>query len=41
MVDAIENYGVADLGAQASEPFKSVSIKGLVEKPYLKMCRPI
>jgi UTP--glucose-1-phosphate uridylyltransferase len=22
--DAIENYGVADLGTQASEPFKSV-----------------
>jgi UTP--glucose-1-phosphate uridylyltransferase len=30
--DAIENYGVADLGTQASEPFKSVPIKGLVEK---------
>lgn len=34
--DAIENYGVVDLGAQASEPFKSVPIKGLVEKPFLK-----
>jgi len=31
--DAIENYGVVDLGTQASEPFKSVPIKGLVEKP--------
>jgi UTP--glucose-1-phosphate uridylyltransferase len=31
--EAIENYGVADLGTQASEPFKSVPIKGLVEKP--------
>ena len=31
--EAIENYGVADLGTQLSEPFKSVPIKGLVEKP--------
>ena len=31
--EAIENYGVADLGMQVSEPFKSVPIKGLVEKP--------
>ena len=31
--DAIENYGVADLGGQASEPFKSIPLKGLVEKP--------
>jgi UTP--glucose-1-phosphate uridylyltransferase len=31
--DAIENYGVADLGGEASEPFKSVALKGLVEKP--------
>jgi UTP--glucose-1-phosphate uridylyltransferase len=30
---AIENYGVADLGGEASEPFKSVALKGLVEKP--------
>jgi UTP--glucose-1-phosphate uridylyltransferase len=34
--DAIENYGVADLGTQASEPFKSVPVKGLVEKPSPK-----
>ena len=31
--EAIENYGVADLGDQASKPFKSISLKGLVEKP--------
>jgi UTP--glucose-1-phosphate uridylyltransferase len=31
--DAIENYGVADLGGEASEPFKSLALKGLVEKP--------
>ena len=30
---AIENYGVADLGGEASEPFKSIPLKGLVEKP--------
>ena len=34
--DAIENYGVADLGGETSEPFKSVALKGLVEKPSLK-----
>jgi UTP--glucose-1-phosphate uridylyltransferase len=34
--DAIENYGVADLGAQASELLKSVPVKGLVEKPSPK-----
>jgi len=32
-LDAIENYGVADLGDQASKLFKSISLKGLVEKP--------
>ena len=32
-MDAIENYGVADLGGEASEPFKSLALKGLVEKP--------
>jgi len=32
-VDAIDNYGVADLAGEASEPFKSVPLKGLVEKP--------
>jgi UTP--glucose-1-phosphate uridylyltransferase len=31
--EAIENYGVADLYGEASEPFKSISLKGLVEKP--------
>jgi UTP--glucose-1-phosphate uridylyltransferase len=30
---AIENYGVADLGAEVSEPFKSVALQGLIEKP--------
>ena len=29
----IENYGVADLDGAASELFKSISLKGLVEKP--------
>ena len=33
---AIENYGVADLGGEAGEPFKSVALKGLVEKPSPK-----
>ena len=31
--EAIENYGVADLDGEASEPFNSISLKGLVEKP--------
>jgi UTP--glucose-1-phosphate uridylyltransferase len=31
--EAIENYGVADLGGAVSEPFDSVALKGLVEKP--------
>ena len=31
--EAIENYGVADLNGAASEPFRSVALKGLVEKP--------
>ena len=35
-VDAIDNYGVADLVGEASEPFKSVPLKGLVEKPAPK-----
>ena len=34
--DVIENYGVADFGGEVSEPFKSISLKGLVEKPNLK-----
>ncbi len=35
-LDAIGNYGVADLDGAASEPFKSVPLKGLVEKPSPK-----
>jgi UTP--glucose-1-phosphate uridylyltransferase len=35
-LDAIDNYGVADLNGAASEPFKSVPLKGLVEKPAPK-----
>jgi len=31
--DALESYGVADLGDVVLEPFKSVALKGLVEKP--------
>jgi UTP--glucose-1-phosphate uridylyltransferase len=31
--EAIENYGVADLDGAPSEPFKSIPLKGLVEKP--------
>jgi UTP--glucose-1-phosphate uridylyltransferase len=31
--EAIENYGVADLNGEASKPFRSVPLKGLVEKP--------
>ncbi|MDA9282300.1 UTP--glucose-1-phosphate uridylyltransferase [Pseudomonadales bacterium] len=31
--EAIENYGVADLNGATSEPFKSIPLKGLVEKP--------
>jgi UTP--glucose-1-phosphate uridylyltransferase len=34
--EAIENYGAADLGGESSEPFKSVALKGLVEKPSPK-----
>lgn len=34
--ETIENYGVADLGTEVSEPFKSIKLKGLVEKPYPK-----
>ena len=34
--DTIENYGVADLGGEESEPFRSIPLKGLVEKPSLK-----
>ena len=35
--ETIENYGVADLNGEASEPFKSVALKGLVEKPSQRM----
>ena len=35
-LDAIENYGVADLGGAPSQPFKSIPLKGSVEKPALK-----
>jgi UTP--glucose-1-phosphate uridylyltransferase len=31
--DGIENYGVDNLGDRVSELFKSVPLKGLVEKP--------
>jgi len=34
--EAIENYGVADLNGEANEPFKSIPLKGLVEKPSPK-----
>ena len=33
--ERIENYGVADLGKKISEPFKSIELRGLVEKPLL------
>ncbi len=33
---AIENYGVTDLNGEVSEPVKSISLKGLVEKPSPK-----
>ena len=32
-LDAIDNYGVADLNGAVSEPFKSIPLMGLVEKP--------
>ncbi len=35
-LDTIENYGVADLGGEASELFKGVALRGLVEKPAPK-----
>ena len=34
--EANENYGVADLNGEASEPFNSIPLKGLVEKPSPK-----
>ena len=36
--DAIENYDVADLGGAASESFKSIPLRGLVEKPAPRGC---
>ena len=33
-LDAIDNYGVADLNGAACEPFNSIPLKGLVEKPF-------
>ena len=32
-VDAVENYGIADLNGEVITPFSSVEVKGLVEKP--------
>jgi hypothetical protein len=31
--DAIENYGDADMSGQASEPYKSVVLRSLINKP--------
>ena len=31
--DQIENYGVADLGGENSQPYETIALKGLVEKP--------
>ena len=31
--DRVESYGIADLGDKTTEPFKSVKLRGLVEKP--------
>jgi len=31
--DVVENYGIADLGGESTVPFKSVKLRGLVEKP--------
>ena len=33
--DVVENYGIADLGDEARKPFRSIKLKGLVEKPSL------
>ena len=32
--DMVENYGIADLGGESTEPFRSVKLKGIVEKPF-------
>lgn len=34
--DAVESYGIADLNGELAEPFKSLPVNGLVEKPSLK-----
>jgi len=34
--DAVENYGIADLNGESADPFKSLPVKGLVEKPSPK-----
>ena len=34
--DAVESYGIADLNGESAEPFKSLPVNGLVEKPSLK-----
>ena len=31
--ERVESYGIADLGDETTEPFKSVKLRGLVEKP--------
>ena len=31
--EGVESYGIADLGDETTEPFKSVALRGLVEKP--------
>lgn len=35
-LDKIESYGIADIDEKNSTPFKSIPMKGLVEKPILK-----
>ena len=35
-MDAVDNYGVADLNGGTREPFKSIPLKDLVEKPSSK-----
>jgi UTP--glucose-1-phosphate uridylyltransferase len=35
-LEAVESYGIADLGDAKLEPFKSVALKGLVEKPSME-----
>ncbi len=34
--DAVEKYGIVDLEVYLSEPFKSLPVKGLIEKPFPK-----